>query len=334
MTVLACSGLEKRFGHGPRAVAALRGVDLAVAAGEVVAVVGESGSGKTTLGKAALFVDPPTAGEVRWADLDPRRLSPRALREARRRYQLVYQNPFASLNPGLTLREHLVETARVHLGLRGAAALDVADGALARLSLLRRADARPASLSGGEKRRATVARALLPRPDLIVADEPTSGLDAAVKTEVLGSIVAAREARTAVVLITHDLEVVRPLADRLVVMYHGRVVEEVPGADVGTRDHHPYTAALLAAARWERPDGPPGCTAPAPSGRMGGGEAGDGCAFLPRCPRAAAAGDAARSCLDRHPELRNAAPGQRVACHLAPPAGRAEGGKEPTPWPR
>ncbi len=310
MSVLSCRGLVKRHGRDPRTPAAVDGVDLEVAPGEVVAIVGESGSGKTSLGKAVLFIDPPTSGTVTWAGRDPRTFSAQDWLEARRRHQMVYQNPFASLNPGLTVRQHLEETARVVAKLPAAEARNAVHDALSGMGLLHRAEARPHQLSGGEKRRATVARALLPDPHLLVADEPTSGLDAAVKTEVLAALLAVRRATTSVLWITHDLEVVRAAASRLLVMFAGKVVEEVRTGDLLSVEHHPYTWALLKAGRWE--------ATPSPADLSGvdeplGDSTEKGCAWRSRCPISLPGKDS--PCALLAPSLVGRGPHHSVACH-------------------
>ncbi|MEE2827676.1 MAG: ATP-binding cassette domain-containing protein, partial [Myxococcota bacterium] len=179
------------------------------------------------------------------------------LRGLRRRFQMIYQSASAALNPGMTVEEHLRETIALHRSSEGGRALEnpselVAD-TLAAYGLAGRARARPGELSGGEVRRVCIARCLLPRPSLVIADEPTAGLDAAIKLEVLDLMQATRTPDMSYLFISHDLDVVRYVADRVLVMQRGRIVDDIAPqaldpARLGTIDLHPYTEALLASS--------------------------------------------------------------------------------------
>lgn len=227
----------------PRVVPALRGVDLEVGAGEVVAIVGRSGSGKTTLARVVLGLEAPDAGEVwlegrRWDDLPERERRP-----LRPRYQYVPQDAAAALDPQQTAREHVEETLRVLARRPPARARSEAGELLDRLGLGARADALPRELSGGEQRRVTLARVLALRPRLVVADEPTAGLDPEHRAEALAELRGVLDPEASLLLVTHDLDAVAAACHRAVVLLAGEVVETVDFAR--STPTHPYTRALL-----------------------------------------------------------------------------------------
>lgn len=242
MTLLSIRGLAKvyRPGWGRAPVPALVGIDLEVGAGEIVGLIGESGCGKTTLVRCALGLLPIDAGEVRVVGEDPHRAGP----GLRRKVQLLLQDPGASLNPGLSVRAILAESVRVHRPTDPAAVTE----ALRRVDLSHRADARPHQLSGGEKRRVTLAQLWIADPVLTVADEPTAGLDAARKAELLDLMLANRGPERAAVLISHDLPLVLYACTRVVVMDAGRIVDAFPPAAVRDPARHPATRALVSAS--------------------------------------------------------------------------------------
>ena len=253
--VLQGRGLVKRFRtrsvlRGATETRALDHVDIDVQRGEVVALIGESGSGKTTLGKVLLRLLSIDAGEVRFEGTDLFSLPAKALRGARRDFQMVFQNQTANLHPKMTVRQMLDESLRLHRpDLDAAGRRARGDELLGRVALLERADQRPASLSGGERRRAGLARILATKPKLIVADEPTSGLDAAIKLQTIELLRELKEEQMTYLLISHDLSLVRRIADRVLVMLKGRIIEQVPAALMGeTEFHHPYTGRLMRAA--------------------------------------------------------------------------------------
>ena len=328
--VLEVEGLTKHFpvrrGLLRRVVGqiqAVTDVSFAVAAGETLAVVGESGCGKSTTGRAVLRLLEPSAGVVRLEGRDLTTLSPAELRRARRKMQIVFQDPFGSLNPRMTV----AETLREPLLLHEVATLDDVDARVHELletcGLQPFHAARyPHEFSGGQRQRVGVARALATRPRLMVCDEPVSALDVSVQAQIV-NLLRDLQARMgmAYVFIAHDLAVVRHIADRVAVMYLGRIVEEAPVATLFDRPRHPYTRSLIDAA--PRPD--------PRAGRARASVAGDapsalapppGCAFHPRCPMAR------DRCRTERPVLR-ALEDARVACHYAeetPTAGRAAPG--------
>jgi ABC-type glutathione transport system ATPase component len=236
--LLRVAGLRKSWRSARTEVVAVNGVDLEVHRGEVVGLIGESGCGKTTLARTAMGLWPRDAGTVEILGEDPavRRRPPR-------RAQMLFQDAGASLNPGLSVRQTLAESARVHAGGRRSAV----DEALDRVGLATRADARPAALSGGEKRRATLAQLAIADPLLVVADEPTAGLDAARKADLLDLLLSRKGPDRGYLIISHDLPLVLYCCDRVLVMHAGRVVDAF--ASAGWRAaQHPLTRALLHAA--------------------------------------------------------------------------------------
>lgn len=238
------AGVRKRFSRrglfGGASHLALDGVDIEVRAGERVAIIGESGSGKTTLARVGLGLIPADAGEIRLLGQIVRR-SVRG-----RGAQLLVQDPRAMLNPGLSLGALLRESARRHQP--GEDARTLAAKALDEVGLGGRASALPHELSGGERRRAGLARVLLARPSLLVADEPTAGLDAGLKADLIELMLERAGPDCAVVLISHDLPLVLWACQRVVVMEGGRVVDRFATASRGRHEPHAATAALLDAA--------------------------------------------------------------------------------------
>ncbi len=242
-TLLDVRGLRKVFrpaGWRAAPMVALHDVDLAVEPGEVVGLIGESGCGKTTLVRTALGLLPRDGGTVRVVGVDPQ-IDPRRVR---RQAQLLLQDPGASLNPGLRVRAILSESTRVHRPGQH----ETIDAALARVDLTHRADAFPHELSGGEKRRVTLAQLWIADPLLTVADEPTAGLDAARKAELLDLLLATRTPDRGFLLISHDLPLILYACTRVLVMAGGRFVDAFtpPSLTAGVR--HPVTCSLLRAS--------------------------------------------------------------------------------------
>jgi oligopeptide transport system ATP-binding protein len=309
--LLAASGLEKTYplrrtlGRRRRgSIAALAGVELEVRRGECLAVVGESGSGKTTLALCLLRLIEPTAGRVTFAGEDLLALPPGELRRRRRRFQMVWQDPYDSLDPRQRIGAALAEPLLVHRltpagkvprGARRRAARAKALELLSTVGLAAStAGSFPHELSGGQRQRVGIARALAVEPELLVADEPVSALDVSVRSQILNLIAELqRRMGLTLLLIAHDLTAVEQMADRVAVFYLGRIVELAPRAELFAEPLHPYTATLLAAA----PAPPAAVAAGAPAGRRRwparaplAGEPPDpaappsGCPFHPRCP--------------------------------------------------
>ncbi|MFH1468624.1 MAG: ABC transporter ATP-binding protein [Pseudomonadota bacterium] len=300
------AGLLSRAGE-----AAVDHVSLAVYPGERVGLIGESGSGKTTLVRAALGLIPHEEGEVELLGRPLGTYSRTELRRLRSRCQLLLQNPDASLNPGLSVGALLRESARIHRP--GASTDEVVAEVAARVGLGHRIEGLPFELSGGEKRRVGIARLLIADPDLIVADEPTAGLDASLKAEITDLLLASRGPTRGHLFISHDLPLICYACQRVAVMYAGVVVEEVLVNELGRVRHHPYTAALLAAAGLATAIA---ATHPAPPA----GRAGPGCPYAGPCPLTA------ERCLREPPALEamGAVDGvgtHRVACWAVGPGG-------------
>ena len=250
-SALVLENLVKHF-PGPRrgtTVHAVNDVSLAVEHGETVALVGESGSGKSTLGRVALRLDQPTSGRIVVEDRDITGLSIHQLRRMRPRMQMVFQDPWATLNPRMSVDRIIEEPLALHTALNSAERLEKVRDMAARVRLDQTLLGRyPAQLSGGQLQRVALARALVTGPRLVILDEPTSSLDLSVRAEILDLLHQLRqETGAAFLFITHDLGTVRLIADRIVVLYLGSIVESGPAEEIFTAPAHPYTQALFSA---------------------------------------------------------------------------------------
>jgi oligopeptide/dipeptide ABC transporter ATP-binding protein len=303
------------FGRSDRVVRAVDGVSLEIAAGETLALVGESGCGKTTTGRTILRLVEPTAGSVRFAGIDVLALDARRLRQLRQRMQIIFQDPFGSLNPRLRVGDAIKEGLIIHDLARGRAA-DTRVAALLEEVGLRpeHASRYPHEFSGGQRQRIGIARALAVSPAFIVCDEPVSALDVSVQAQVINLLRELQQSRQLTYLfIAHDLAVVSHVADRVAVMYLGRIVELASRADLFTRPRMPYTIALRSAIPVPDPTAerqrvpllgePPSPTDP-PSG----------CRFHPRCFHP----EKDHRCATEVPPLEEKAPGHYAACFKRP----------------
>jgi oligopeptide/dipeptide ABC transporter ATP-binding protein len=301
------------FMRASGSVKAVEDVSLTVSAGEAVGLVGESGCGKTTLGRALLRLVEPTGGSVRFDGEDITALPAKELRARRRQFQMIFQDPFSSLNPRLTVGQSIGEALDIHRLTPDRAARTARIGELLRSVGLapEHAERYPHEFSGGQRQRIGIARALAVEPRLIVCDEPVSALDVSVQAQVINLLQdLQRDRGLAYLFISHDLAVVEHLCQRVVVMYLGRVVETGNTREVCRAPKHPYTQALLSAVPVMDPDSKRqrillGGDVPSPINPP------SGCPFHPRCPVAEA------RCRTEQPTLREVTPGRFTACHLA-----------------
>jgi oligopeptide transport system ATP-binding protein len=310
--LLDARGLAKHYAvRGGGVLRAVDGVDLAVRAGETHALVGESGCGKTTLGRLILRLVEPTAGSIRFRGEDLLALRPGAMRQMRRHLSVIFQDPYGSLDPRMTVAEIIGEPLRIFgEGTRAERRARV-EALLAQVGLTpAHATRHPHEFSGGQRQRIGIARALALEPDLVVCDEPVSALDVSIQAQIINLLQDLQQSHGLTYLfVAHDLSVVRHIADRVSVMYLGRMVEEAPKTALFATPRHPYTRALLAAVPQPKPGAPP----PVPlAGEVPSPlDPPSGCRFRTRCPIAVA------RCAGDDPALRLLAPGHRVACHLA-----------------
>jgi oligopeptide transport system ATP-binding protein len=295
-----------------RAVA-VDGVSLFVRREETLGIVGESGSGKTTLARCLLRLVEPDRGSVRFDDIDVTHANRAALQRVRRRMQMVFQDPYSSLNPRVKVGAAISEPARVH-GLVGReAAPQHVEHLLGLVGLpASAADRYPRQLSGGQRQRVAIARALSVSPEFLVADEPVSALDVSIQAQILNLMDdLLHSLNLTMIFIAHQLSVVRHISDRVAIMYLGRVVESGPTRTVFENPQHPYTAGLLAAA--PRPDPSVRHRKPAVHGDIPSPlRIPSGCRFRTRCPFAE------ERCAVEDPQLEQVAPGHEVACHVLP----------------
>jgi peptide/nickel transport system ATP-binding protein len=297
-------------GAGEEVVHAVDGVDLQIGEREVVGLVGESGCGKSTLGRLAVGLLEPSSGERFWRGASLATLGPAAAREQQLKMQMIFQDPYASLNPRRRVVDIVGEAPLVHGVITAQERLEYVGLQLNRVgldpTLMRRF---PHQFSGGQRARIGIARALAVKPEFLVCDESIAALDVSIQAQVLNLFMDLRAALNLTYLfISHDLRVVRHISDRVVVMYLGRVVESGPSAEVFRTPNHPYTQALLAEAGSIEPKKRsfvairgeiPSPLAPPP-----------GCHFHPRCPQVMP------RCREAAPALDEVAPGRYSACHL------------------
>ncbi len=300
--------LSRTVGH----VKAVDGVSFAVREGEVLGLVGESGCGKTTTGRCILRLIEPTAGSIRFDGREVLGLKRQELRALRRQMQIIFQDPYSSLNPRLTVGSMLTEALTIHGLARGQAARDRVAELLRLVGLSPAHAARyPHEFSGGQRQRIGVARALAVNPRLIVADEPVSALDVSIQAQIVNLLRdLQRQMRLTYLFVAHDLSIVEHISDRVAVMYLGRIVELASSADLYRQPRHPYSVSLLSAIPVPDPDrrrqrivlkgDVPSPAKPPP-----------GCRFHPRCFMARDV------CSREDPVLREVSPGHWSACHFA-----------------
>ncbi len=313
--ILSVQGLTKNyelgtaFSKGRDVVHAVENIDLEVIEGETLGIVGESGCGKSTLGRMIVRLEKPTAGEIFFEGENLSRQKGRKFRQLRRRFQMIFQDPYASLNPRRQIGKIVEEPLRIH-GVGKTERRVIARDLLTRVGLDEDAyEKYPHEFSGGQRQRVVIARALALQPRLIVADEPVSALDVSIQAQVLNLFKDLQaEFKLTYIFIAHDLGVVRYVSDRIAVMYLGKIVELAPAEELYQNPSHPYTRALLSAnPRMGSEDKRERIILkgdiPNPINKP------DGCAFNPRCPKVQ------DICRTKSPELIQLG-NRQVACHF------------------
>ncbi|MEA2743906.1 MAG: peptide/nickel transport system ATP-binding protein [Acetobacteraceae bacterium] len=323
--LLQASGLTKHYavetgGFFRRSKSALRavdGVDLTIDPGETLGLVGESGCGKSTLGRVLIRLVSPTAGRVVFDGQEITSLGSAELRAARRAMQIVFQDPFGSLNPRMSVEATVMEPLLIHGARRDAASRAAVSRMLDMVGLPDSArDRFPHEFSGGQRQRIGIARALILRPKLVVCDEPVSALDVSVQAQIVNLLSDLQgELGLTYLFIAHDLGVVKHISTRVAVMYLGKIVEVADKRSLYARPSHPYTQALLASVPVAHPSqrrrgtgGRPALTGDIPTALAPP----SGCRFHTRCPHVMPV------CLTQEPAMRGAGPGHEAACHLLP----------------
>ncbi len=290
-------------------VKAVDGVSFNIRCGETLGLVGETGSGKSTVGRVVLRLIEATSGEVLFKGKNLFQLPDEELRNIRKEMQMVFQDPYGSLNPKMTVQKILEEPFRIHQLLSARSFKERALETLSRVGLSpEHGDRYPHEFSGGQRQRIGIARAIALSPDLIVADEPVSALDVSIQAQIINLLQDLKESMgISFLFISHDMEVVEHFCDRVAVMYFGKIVEIASSEDIYQRTSHPYTKALLNAV--------PNLEGKLPQATVGGeipnpANLPQGCAFSGRCPIKE------KVCDESDPPLKEVAPGHFTACHL------------------
>ena len=313
--LLKVSGLAKEFaikGNKER-IKAVDGVSFSLNAGETLGVVGESGSGKSTLGRLVLRLLEPTAGEITFDGEKISELKPKELRAARREMQMIFQDPFASLDPRMTIEALIREPLDIHKIGTDLERAEMVKNIVGHVGLTQDALTRyPHEFSGGQRQRISIARAIITRPKLIVADEPVSALDVSIQSQILNLMLDLRkEMNLTYIFISHDLSVIQHIAEKVAVMYLGKIVEYASVEDIFANPQHPYTKALISAVPQINPADRTNRVVlsgdiPSPAAQP------SGCHFHPRCPIAV------KQCSEVEPQLRSVTTADHlVSCHLA-----------------
>ncbi|MEB3760614.1 MAG: ABC transporter ATP-binding protein [Desulfurococcales archaeon] len=290
---------------------AVDGVSFSLRRGEILSLVGESGSGKTTVGRLVTRLYTPTSGKIVFDGIDITYIPEKQLRPLRKRFQMIFQDPYASLNPRMKIGRAIAEPLVVHGIMDWERAQKKALELLERVGLTPARDfyeRLPSQLSGGQRQRAVIARAIALEPELVVADEAVSMVDVSMRASILELLdQLRREMNTAIIFITHDLAVAKLISDKIAVMYVGKIVEEGPADEVLSNPRHPYTRALITSVpsikRKIRKRFPIIGDIADPTNVP------PGCRYHPRCPIAK------QTCKEKEPDLKEIAPGHKVACH-------------------
>lgn len=310
--VLTIDSLKMHFPvKGRGIVRAVDGVNLTIARGETLGLVGESGCGKSTVARCVTRIYEPTEGRIELRGKDITKLSPKQLKPYRRQMQMVFQDPYASLNPRMTVADIIAEPLRTHGIGKPAQWQEQVSEMLERVGLGREHMNRyPHEFSGGQRQRIGLARAFIMQPDLVIADEPISALDVSVQAQVVNLMMDFHDEQgISYLFIAHDLSMVRYISDRVGVMYLGQLVELCPSEEIYAHPAHPYTKALLQSVPIADPDAQREAVAlegdiPSPLNPP------TGCRFHTRCPHAMP------RCREEVPTMREIAPGHTAACHL------------------
>jgi oligopeptide/dipeptide ABC transporter ATP-binding protein len=305
---------ETLLSKNEQTVKAVDGVSFSVGKGEIFALAGESGSGKTTLGKVLLRLVQPTSGSVHFQGKDITSLSDRELKPLRRQMQIVFQDPFESLNPRLIVKEIVAEPLRVQRIAKGEAEVEErVKKILSEVELFPPEEylyRYPHELSGGQRQRVAVARAFILDPSFIVADEPVSMLDVSIRAEIINLMIdMVKKHSASIIFISHDIALAKHIADRIAVMYLGKFMELAPAQELVDQPLHPYSQALISAV--PVPDPESKRTKDVISGEIPSPiDPPSGCRFHTRCPYAH------ERCVKEEPPLMEASKGHYVACHL------------------
>ncbi len=312
--------VEKNFldqffaGGNLKYVRAVDGVSFNIRRGEAFGLAGESGSGKTTIGRLAIGLEKPTEGQVKFDGIDLATLSSETLRQMRRRMQVIFQDPMASLNPRMTLGDSISQGLKIHFPEQAETHRDTTLSIMEKVGLTPPNyfyNKYPHQISGGQRQRVVIARALITRPELVLADEPIAMADVSVRAMLLDLMVQLKKEYSLTYLfITHDLATAKYICDRIAILYLGQIAELGDLPEIYTRPMHPYTQALLAAV--PVPDPHARRTQSMPEGEIPNPiDPPAGCRFHPRCPFAR------KDCTEVQPVLRELHPGHWVACHYA-----------------
>ena len=311
--ILELNNVRKEFhtSSSKRAIVAVDNVSLKLEKGKTLGIVGESGSGKSTLGRLMLRLIEPTAGEINFDDVNLLKLKNTELRKMRSKMQMIFQDPMSSLNPRMSIRQLVSEPLEIHKNLKASEQNAAVEEIITKVGLEKSAlDKYPHEFSGGQRQRISIARAVINNPSLIVADEPVSALDVSIQSQILNLLMDLRnDLNLSFVFISHDLSVVRHIADEVAVMYLGNIVEIAPADQLFSNPQHPYTQALISAIPQVEKEkrvnriilkGDIPNPADAPSG----------CYFHPRCPIAI------DKCSSIAPALKITATNHLTSCHL------------------